>query len=73
MEFYRAHRPTPATHERGLVVEAGQVMCPRRGIVDVEDCWICPAYRGLSGGRIERILCSTDPMLVPFSGRTPMA
>lgn len=31
--------------ERGI--EAGQLMCPSRGLVDVEECFICPRFRGL--------------------------
>ena len=34
------------TRARILSVEAGQVVCPRRGIVDIELCWACPAYDG---------------------------
>lgn len=72
MEFYRTHRPSRTTHERVLIVEAGQVMCPRRGIVDIADCWTCPAYRGLSGGRFEGVVCSTEHMFLPFRGWTPI-
>ena len=43
--------------ERALTIEAGQVVCPRRGIVDIEDCWICPNYRGLTTGRTESLVC----------------
>jgi hypothetical protein len=44
-------------HEQTLVVEAGQVMCPRTGMVDVERCWICPAYDGFSTGHLEGVVC----------------
>jgi hypothetical protein len=44
--------------ERALRVEAGQVVCPRRGVVDIEACWICPDYRGLTDGRSEYLVCS---------------
>jgi hypothetical protein len=43
--------------ERALRVEAGTVVCPRRGPVDIQDCWMCPEYRGLSDGRVESLLC----------------
>lgn len=43
--------------ERALRVEAGQVVCPRRGLVDIEACWICPDYRGLTDGRSESVIC----------------
>jgi len=45
------------SQHRTLAVEAGQVVCPRQGIVDVERCWVCPAYGGLSAGRIEGVVC----------------
>ena len=69
MEFRRSHRPSRPTHERILSVEAGRLMCPRRGIVDIEDCWICPAYRGMGGGPVEGLICSTAPVSLPFAGR----
>lgn len=50
-------------NERTLAVEAGQVVCPNRGVVDIEDCWICPAYRGLSTGPIEGLLCHARPAM----------
>jgi len=43
--------------ERALGVEAGQVACPRQGIVDIERCWVCPEYRGLSAGHVEALIC----------------
>jgi len=46
--------------ERVLPVEAGQVVCPHRGIVDLERCWMCPAYVGLSTSRIEGVICRAD-------------
>ncbi len=51
--FHGRRDPT----ERALRVEAGEVVCPRRGLVDIEDCWICPDYRGLSDGRVESLMC----------------
>ena len=47
-------------HERILAVEAGQVVCPDRGVVDLERCWMCPAYAGLSSARIEGVICRVD-------------
>jgi hypothetical protein len=47
-------------HERTLAVEAGQVVCPRRGVVDIEDCWVCPAYGGLSSSHIEGLICRAE-------------
>jgi hypothetical protein len=46
--------------ERILAVEAGQVNCPRRGVVDLECCWVCPAYDGFSGGRPEGLVCKAE-------------
>jgi hypothetical protein len=37
---------------RTLAVEDGEVVCPRQGAVDLELCWVCPAYGGLSWGRV---------------------
>jgi hypothetical protein len=45
------------SHERRLRIEAGQVVCPRRGIADIEACWSCPQYRGLSEARSEYLVC----------------
>ena len=50
---------------RTLAIEAGQVVCHRRGIVDIEECWSCSAYRGLSSGRIEGLICRADTFALP--------
>jgi hypothetical protein len=53
-----------AEFERLLRIESGQVVCPRRGITDIETCWVCPQYRGLSEGRSESLICNlTDESL----------
>ena len=52
------HRTT--TDQRVFTIEAGQVVCPNRGVMDVEDCWVCPAYRGLSTGPTEGLVCAPD-------------
>jgi hypothetical protein len=49
-----------ARDERVLAVEAGQVVCPRRGIVDLEDCFVCRSYRGLRDGHVEGLVCAGD-------------
>ncbi len=55
-----SHGPaTRRRNERVLAVESGQVICPRRGFVDIEQCWRCPSYRGLSSGPIEGVACSS--------------
>jgi hypothetical protein len=45
------------SRDRILAVEEGQVICPRRGLVAIERCWVCPAYDGLSAGHIEGVVC----------------
>lgn len=49
---------TAPRRERTLIVEAGQVMCPRVGVVDVERCWVCPFYDGFSAGPVEGVVCT---------------
>ena len=39
--------------ELALRIEGGKVSCPRRGIIDIEDCWVCREYGGLADGRVE--------------------
>ena len=36
----------------------GMVACPRRGRVDIIDCFLCPESRGLSGEHEERVVCA---------------
>jgi hypothetical protein len=48
------------SQHRILEVEAGQVVCPRQGIVDMARCWVCVAYDGLSAGRIEGVVCTAN-------------
>jgi hypothetical protein len=70
MKSRNAHRMrTP--HARVLAVEGGQVVCPRRGIVDLELCWECPAYRGLTTGQREGVLCGTEPVFLSIAARWP--
>jgi hypothetical protein len=54
-------------HQRVLAVEGGQVRCPRRGAVDIEGCWVCPAYLGMSGGPMDGVVCSTKPVVMPLA------
>lgn len=57
----KSHRVTRiARPDRVLPIEAGQVMCPRRGVVDLERCWICASYDGLSTGHLEGVICRAD-------------
>lgn len=43
--------------ERALRVERGEVMCPRRGPVDIERCWVCREYRGMADTHVEWLVC----------------
>lgn len=52
--------PQLGSDEHGLLVRDGRVFCPRRGAVDLAVCWTCPAYRGLTAGSVERLVCSAD-------------
>jgi hypothetical protein len=62
-------RKHPRANERILAIEAGQVVCPRRGIVDIERCWACPAYRGGAPGIADGLVCATEPItLDPRTG-----
>lgn len=70
MDIFRSRGPKRRVKEHVLAVEAGQTMCPRRGIVDIEDCWVCPAYRGMSRGSVEGLVCGPEPMTLPFEGRS---
>lgn len=57
----KVHRITRERHQdRILAVEGGQVTCPRRGVVDIERCWMCPAYGGLSETYAEGVVCKAN-------------
>lgn len=57
----KSHHVTRTAHQdMVLPIEAGVVMCPRQGAVDLERCWICPAYDGLSTGHVEGVICKAD-------------
>ncbi len=58
MKFQRI--PTRVDTGLILAVEAGRVVCPRQGSVDLESCWACPDYDGLSGNRAEGVVCKAD-------------
>lgn len=44
--------------DRSLLVEDGMVICPRRGLVDVETCLACDCLLGVEGEWHARIVCS---------------
>jgi hypothetical protein len=66
-----SHRRQPP-REPGLAIESGQVVCPRAGIVDLELCWVCPAYRGLTTGPREGVICGTEPAFLSIAARWPV-
>jgi len=55
--FLRSLRP-PTDRVVALAVEVGEVVCPARGVIDVEQCFTCSGYRGLRAGPTERLICS---------------
>jgi len=70
----KSHAADRLRQSRGLVlaVETGQVVCPRRGVVDLEACWMCPAYRGLTTGAREGVICGTEPAFLSIAARWPV-
>ena len=58
MRSIRAASVRRPRNERVLAVEAGRVICPRRGFVDIETCWRCPSYQGLSTEQFEGVVCA---------------
>lgn len=70
MHSRTADRPAKQLQPVGLAVERGQVVCPRRGLVDVELCFTCRDFEGTHEGEIESLLCSADGdpdvLLAPF-------
>jgi hypothetical protein len=74
MKALHARRPYRSEAE-GLAayhVEAGEVMCPRQGPTDIEDCFICPAFQGFQQGQDERLLCRADrAAFTPAIGHAP--
>jgi hypothetical protein len=70
----RERRRTAATAPAGqldLRVEAGRVMCPRRGSTDIEACFMCQDFEGFQDGPVERLICAAnrdlDLVLTPFA------
>ena len=72
MKFRDAH-PMRPPRARVLAVDGGQVVCPRRGIVDLEMCWVCLAYRGLTTGTREGVICGTEPVFLSIAARWPLS
>ena len=70
----KSHAADRLRQSRGLVlaVEAGQVVCPRRGVVDLESCWMCPAYGGLTAAASEGVICGMEPAFLSIAARWPV-
>jgi hypothetical protein len=56
--------------ERILAIEAGKVVCPRGVLVDIETCWVCPSYRGLTNDRIEGLICAAERFMAAEAARS---
>jgi hypothetical protein len=57
-----------------LAVEAGQVACPGRGLIDVETCFACRDYCGLIGRHSQGLLCrGRDAATPPMSAYSALA
>jgi hypothetical protein len=68
MNIWTALLPEPP-RERTLTVEAGEVVCPRRGITDIEECFICPSFRRLTGDVDGAVSCTPRGRIeIPFLG-----
>lgn len=52
-----------------LPTEAGQVVCPRRGIIDMEHCFACSAFLGPATADPDTIVCR--PMFSPALAHLP--
>lgn len=52
-----------------LATEAGQVVCPRRGVIDIENCFACSCFRGPAHAEPEMIVCS--PTVTPALAHVP--
>ena len=68
MNIWTALLPEPP-RERTLTVEAGEVVCPRRGITDIEQCFICPSFRRLTDDFDGSVSCVPRAKIgIPFLG-----
>jgi hypothetical protein len=56
------NRPGRQTNsdEHVLPVAAGHVVCPRRGVCDLEVCFLCPHFRGFQEGVTEDLVCGYE-------------
>lgn len=58
-----------STRPMALTVEAGQVVCPARGVTDIEQCFACTAFRGSQTGDSDTIVCV--PAVTPALAYVP--
>jgi len=59
MRTFRRYRPTHRT-EQVLRVGNGQVVCPRRGVIDLELCFPCTHFGGFQEGLTEDLVCEYE-------------
>jgi hypothetical protein len=58
------HRLRLANHnEQVLAVDEGRVACPRRGVIDLELCFLCPRFLGFHQGITEGLVCGYESVL----------
>jgi hypothetical protein len=68
MNIWTALFPQPP-RERTLTVEAGEVVCPRRGVTDIEECFTCPSFRRLTDDFDGSVSCVPRTSVgIPFLG-----
>lgn len=58
----RRSRPTNR-EEQLLRVKAGRVVCPRRGVIDLELCFVCAYFGGFQQGITEGLVCGYGSVL----------
>jgi hypothetical protein len=60
MHAFENRRRASRTSVSGTTVgvEAGQVVCPSRGVIDVETCFACGRFRGMTGARGSGLVCA---------------
>lgn len=52
-----------SSDEQVLAINHGRVVCPRRGMIDLELCFLCPRFRGFQEGTTEGLVCSYEGVL----------
>jgi hypothetical protein len=68
MNIWTTLIPEPP-RERTLTIEAGEVVCPRRGATDIETCFICPSFRRLTNDFDGAVSCVPRTRIgIPFLG-----